>query len=298
MKYIFVVNGREGRREAIDADLGRQLQGLDIEFSVYHTVGIGDGIRYVRIYCDLHRDEEVCFVACGGSGTLNEAMSGIVGFKNKSLAFLAYGSTNDFTKYYPDHDFTSLQKILDGQTVKIDVIKANNSYSMNVINIGFDSFVAGSGIYYIDSGMDGAKAYRRSLLECILFKRRNAIQVIADGEVLNKRSILQCTLGNAKYCGGQYLCSPRAVVDDGLIEVCLFKTCSLLTFLRLMLRYEKGQHLDDKFCLKHLVYRQAKHIELRSRNLITICLDGEMMTDIDFDIDILPKAVDFVLPEN
>lgn len=296
MKYIFIINGRNDRRGIIDSDLSRQLQGKDIEYSMYHTVGVGDGIRYVRIYCDLHQDEEVCFVACGGSGTLNETMSGLVGFRRKSLAFLAYGATNDFAKYYPDHDFTSLQKILDGQTVKVDVIKANNSYAINVINIGFDSHVAASGNHYIEIGMSGEKAYRKSLMDSILFKRRNGIQVIADGERLNRRSMLQCTLGNARYCGGQFLCCPRAVVDDGLMEVCLIKTCSLLAFFRIMLAYGKGRHLDDRFCRKRIVYRRSIHVQLRSKNLITICLDGEMMADIDFDITILPKEISFVLP--
>lgn len=297
MKYIFVINSRADKRQIIDNDLEKQLSGKDITYDVYHTEGVGDGIRFVRIYCDLHQSEEVCFVACGGSGTVNEVASGIVGFNNKSMAILAYGATNDFIKNYPGRDFTSLDKILSGENALIDIIKVNDNYSLNVANIGFDSEVAFRGGKYAESGMDGAKAFRKAIFSCILTKRYNNIQVIADGERLNRKRMLLCTLGNGRWCGGQYICSPNAELDDGLIEVCLFKTCSLITFLRLLTHYEKGDHLTHPFCKKKLVYRRAKHVIITSKNLIYICLDGETIAAGTFEVDILPKAINLVLPQ-
>ena len=297
MKYIFVINSRADKRETIDKDLERQLSGKDIHYDVYHTEGSGDGIRFVRIYCDLHQEEEVCFVACGGSGTLNEVASGIVGFHHKSLAFLAYGSTNDFTKNYPDRDFHSLDRILNGENTLIDIIKVNDNYSINVANIGFDSEAAFWGGKLAENGMDGVKAYRRAVFSCILTKRFNRIQVTADGEKLNNKRMLLCTFGNGRWYGGQYLCSPNAVLDDGLIEVCLFKACSLITFLRLLKHYEKGDHLVDPFCKKRLVYRRARHVTATSRNLIYACLDGETIAAGSYEVDILHKAINLVLPQ-
>lgn len=296
LKYIFVINGREDRRTVIDADLERQLAGVELNYDVYHTTGVGDGIRFVRIYCDLHRDEEVCFVACGGSGTLNEVASGIVGFQHKSLAILAYGSTNDFIKYYPDRDFKSLKKILAGEETKVDIIKANNNYSLNVINVGFDASVASLGNVKISKGMDGVKAYRQSVFTSLLTKRFNNIQIVADGKLLNKRKMLLCTLSNARWCGGQYLCAPRADVNDGLMDVCLFKTCSIFAFLVMMVNYEKGAHLDDKFCKRRIKYCRAKRVEIHSKDLIYICVDGETIADIDFEVELLPDAINLVLP--
>lgn len=297
MKYIFVINSRADKRDIIDNDLEKQLSGKDISYDVYHTEGIGDGIRFVRIYCDLHQNEEVCFVACGGCGTFNEVASGIVGFAKKSMAILAYGATNDFIKSFPGRDFHSLDKILEGENTQIDIIKVNDNYSLNVANIGFDSEVAFMGGKFIENGMDGVAAFKKAIFRCILTKRYNNIQIIADGEKLNKKRMLLCTLGNGRWCGGQYICSPNAILDDGLIEVCLFKTCSLITLLRLLKHYEKGDHLVDPFCTKKLVYRQAKHVTVKSKNLIYIGLDGETIAAGSYEVDILHNAINLVLPQ-
>ena len=103
MKYIFIVNGRADKapyRKQIIEQIEQCTHGLNYE--IYETEGMGDATRYTHVYCDLHPAEEVCFVACGGDGTINEVASGIAGFEHKSMAIIAIGgSGNDFIKYYP-----------------------------------------------------------------------------------------------------------------------------------------------------------------------------------------------------
>ena len=296
MYYIFIINGRQDYAERVKADLDKQLAEVDIQHEFYFTEGIGDGTRFVRIYCDLNRKKEVCFIACGGSGTANEVASGIVGFEGKSMAFLAYGATNDFTKFYDDRDFTSLKKILNGELHQIDIIKANDSYSMNVINVGFDASVAYLANKYLEQGQNGIKAFKKGLRDSILTHRINNIRVTVDGEKLNRRYMFLCSIGNASWCGGQYKCSPKAVIDDGLMEVCLLKPMLLLDFVRMLPKYTKGIYLDDPFSKKRLEYRRAKHVELDSKDLVYISNDGEIVASSHFDIDILPKALNIVLP--
>lgn len=296
MYYIFVINGRDDMRSDIDCDLKRQLHNTEIQYETYHTTGIGDGIRFVRIYCDLHQNAEVCFIACGGSGTVNEVAQGIFGFRHKSMAIMAYGSTNDLIKYYPDRDFRSLDRIIRGENTRLDIIRANDNYSLNVINCGFDAMVAHRANQFIERGIKGAKGYSRAVTRSVLGNRFNRIRVTADGEKLNRRSILMCTMANAVYCGGQFKCAPYAKVDDGLIDLCLFKTCSMFTFLYLLNHFKDGTHLTDKFCLRNIKYRQVRHVELDSDYLIYLCLDGETTAATHFDIDIIPGAINMVLP--
>lgn len=297
MYYIFVINGRKDKYDVIMADLRKQMEGLKMPpYEIYRTEGVGDGTRFVRIYCDLHQKEEVCFVACGGSGTANEVASGIIGFENKSMAIMAYGSTNDFTKQYYTRDFTSLKRMLNGERHHIDVIRTNDSYSINVINIGFDASVAYLAQKYLDDGMNGVRAFRKGLRDSLLTHRFNSIRISADGERLNRKRIMMCSIGNGSWCGGQYKCSPRAVTDDGLMEVCMIKPTTLLTFLMMLPIYTAGKHLDSEFCMKRMIYRQSKHVELDSKNLIYISNDGEIYAATHFDIDILPRAITLQLP--
>lgn len=68
MYYIFVINGREDRAWILE-EIKHQIQASNVRFDyeTYVTRGVGDGTRFVKIYCDLHPQSEVCFVACGGS---------------------------------------------------------------------------------------------------------------------------------------------------------------------------------------------------------------------------------------
>ena len=276
MHYIFVIRGKD--REALSDALDRQIQsaGSDLDHEVYWTLGEGDGTRFVRIYCDLHPHVKACFVACGGTGMLNEVASGLAGFSDKYLAVLTFGETNDFIKCFPDRDFNSFRKVLSGEMRRIDIIQVNDSYALNAVNIGF---AEGTGP-----------------LRAVLASRFNIIRIVADGERLNWRRLLLCTIANGRYCGGDYLCAPRADVTDGLMEVCLFRPMTLLSFLRLLPLYRRGEHLDHPRAKKRLVYRQARHVELHSRELIGISLDGEVLSDHVFNIDILSRKIPFILP--
>ena len=122
MYWIFVVNGREDKR-FIEVDLQKQLTGTGIEYEIYRTQGEGDATRFVRIYCDFHPEDEVCFVACGGNGTLSEVAGGVVGTRNKSVAMLAYGATSSFSCYFPGRNFRSVKDLIAGETRQSDIIR-------------------------------------------------------------------------------------------------------------------------------------------------------------------------------
>jgi diacylglycerol kinase (ATP) len=296
MYYIFIVNGRADKAHILE-DLNRQIQevGVGLEYEIYRTRGIGDGTRFVHIYCDLHPTSKVCFVACGGSGTMNEVVSGMVGSTGKTLAIMAYGETNDFLKCFPDRDFTSLRKILEGEVREVDVMKVNDSYSLNVINIGFDAVVAAIAYRKMEAG-HVKNAFRWGVFGAIFAGRNNKIKVIADGERLNRRRMLLCTVSNGRVCGGEFICAPRAEVDDGWMEVCLARRMLLFSFLRLLPVYRNGLHLENPFARRRFRYKRAKHVEVISRHLVDIALDGELYASRTFQIDIIPKEIHLILP--
>lgn len=294
MKYIFVINDRSDKlvfREEIQKQIDEICPGA----TQYCTIGVGDGTRYVRSYCEFHQNEEVCFVACGGSGTFNEVASGVMGYKKKSVAILAYGTTNDFTKYYPGRNHKSLRDIVEnGETVQIDAIRCNDDYAFNVINIGFDSRAAYETNLYLEAGV--RNGYQRGLLKALLTGRFNNFRITVDGERITKGLTLLCFVANAQYCGGMFRCAPRAKVDDGLIDVCLIRGITMLDFLIMLPKVIKGTHLDSKFCMRRIVYRQARKVEFSSKNLTYISNDGEILASDHFDFEIIDKAVTLRLP--
>lgn len=277
-------------------DFVSKIDAITQPHAIYYTKGVGDATRFVRFYCDLHKADEVCFVACGGSGTLAEVASGVVGFQNKSIAFLAFGSANDFCKHFPGSDFKSIDAMLNGTVHQIDIIKANNFYAINVANAGVDSMVQYVGNLNIEKGVDAKKAYSRAALKCMLMYRLNKIKVKADGKPVNRKYMMFCNMANASWYGGQYCCAPRASVEDGYIEVLFCRFCTVPSFLRILNKFVTGTHLEDPKCMRHFTYLRAKHVELDSKDLIYLCLDGEQIPSTHFDIDILPGEISMVIP--
>lgn len=298
MHYIFVINGRKDFAQ-MEVDIRKQLdeltsEGQTLDYTLYRTTGVGDATRYTRIYCDLHRDEEVCFVACGGCGIFNEVASGIVNEANKSMAVLAYGNTNDFIKYYPDYDFRDVRKMLNGTIEKIDIIQVNDNYSLNVCDFGMDSIVASEANYLAEDGK--SYPYYRGLIRGVIAGRYNHIQVIADGKQLNKGPILSCALANGRYVGGGFYCAPHAINNDGLMDICLIKSMSLISLFFILGNYIKGLHTDGKYKRK-VIYTKAKHVDFKSKSTLYVILDGEILPGTEFSADILPQAIRLVLPE-
>ncbi|MBR4536852.1 MAG: hypothetical protein IKO62_09430 [Bacteroidales bacterium] len=306
MKYIYIINGRADKLPQYQ-ELYDQLKEIPHTYEIYTTLGEGDATRYVRLYCDLHPEEEVCFVACGGNGITNGVASGLVGFietskqddkqANKTMAILYIGgATEDFIINFPGRNFRSVKDMLAGTVTPVDVIKINDSYCVNVCNIGFNSRVASRANELVAKGKSAHQAYTRGVANAVLTSRFNRIRVTVDGERINRGYMILCTLANGRRVGGEFNCAPNAKVDDGLIEVCLFRPMSLLRFLLLIPLYRKGEHIGSKPGKNKIIYRQARKVEFSCKDLIDVYLDGEQLPGSHFEAKILPGALPLRLP--
>lgn len=296
MHYIFIFNGRADKIAAADS-VKAQIEALPEKPSCeyYYTKAPKDATAFVKAYCAEHKEDKVCFVACGGDGTINEVACGLVGEENKSFGIIAMGTGNDFVKYWPGKNFKSVEGLLKGTESKIDAIKVNDTYCVNITDIGFDAIVGDTGAKLSAKGWKAP--YRWGIVVAILKGRFNDIHITADGELLNRKRMLLCSLANNHYVGGEFFCAPKAVNNDGLIDVCLVKTISLIKFLMLLPVYTAGKHLDDPRFEKRLVYRQAKKVEVTTPKTINICIDGEMISGNHFTAEIVPGSVAMVIPE-
>lgn len=308
MKYIYIINGRADKAPQYQ-DFFQQLKDNPHLHEVYTTLGVGDATRYVRLYCDLHPDEEVCFVACGGNGIINGVASGLVGYMhsgdqaasqcvNKTIAILYFGgATEDILINFPGHNFHSVKDMLEGTVTPTDIIQVNDSYCLNVCNIGFNSMVASRANELIAKGKSAHQAYTRGVVNAILTSRFNRIKVIVDGKRIARGSMVLCTIANGRRVGGEFNCAPDAKVDDGLMDVCYFRVMSLLRFLMLIPLYRKGQHIGSRPGKNKVLYRQAREVVISSKDLIDIYIDGEQLPGSQFHLNILPGALPLRLPK-
>ena len=300
MKHIFIYNPMAGKDStAAIAALKEKMKEYDgkLDYEFYDTKAAGDATVYVRKRCE-ETQEELRFYACGGDGTANEVLHGLVGCPNASMTCYPCGSGNDYVKYYGGAaKFLDIDALIAGTEKAVDIMKVDDRYALNVINFGFDTVVAETMIKVKHKKIIGGKhAYTTGIVKALLTAMKTKGEVFVDGEKLNEGKMLLCTVANGKYVGGSFCCAPRSVNDDGLLEVCLFKPISRFTFIKVVGVYEKGQHLDDPRFAKHIVYRRGKSVRVSAPEGFAFSLDGEIVRKNEFTIEICPGALRFVVP--
>lgn len=308
MKYIYIINGRADKTPYYE-EFYAQLKEIPHTYTVYTTMGEGDATRYVRLYCDLHPEDEVCFVACGGNGIINGVASGLVGYAvssdeaaklcaNKTMALLYFGgATQDFIVNLPGRNFQSIREMLDGSVTPIDIIQVNDSFCLNVCNLGFNSTVASRANELVAKGKNAHQAYTRGVINAFLTSRFNRIKVVVDGKLIAPGRMVLCTVANGRRVGGEFNCAPTAKIDDGLMDVCYFRAMSLLRLLMLFPLYRSGKHIGSRPGKNKVLYRQAREVSISSKDLIDIYIDGEQLPGSQFNLKILPGALPLRLPK-
>lgn len=307
MKHLIIVNKFAGKyNQEFLNQVDNAFEGLDYE--VHITSAPRSSTEFLREYFKKHKKDTVRVYACGGDGTVHEVVNGLVGVENAELAILANGTGNDFVKVYGSEEkFRNFKTLIEGEVVSADLSKLTSDalkeplYSLNVINFGFDAIVGAMGNYYKDNGYPekakakGMSAYDYALKnDAMKYGRFNDIEVVADGEKLNEKQLLLCTLAQGQYVGGKFHCAPKSLNNDGLIDVCILKTMTFLGLGMIIGTYTKGKHLDKP--RKKIVYRRAKKIEMFGPKDFDVCVDGEMIKGNKFVVECIPNAIKIVVP--
>lgn len=300
MKHIFIINpaaGKENYYETVQIALMRSKEKLD--FELYQTQGVGDATEYIRTYCTEHPTERVRFYACGGDGTLNEVVNGVVGFDNASVGCFPCGSGNDFVKYYGGKRvFYNLEELISAEEEYIDLIRVGDRYAINAAHFGFDSCVADVMKNVRRKKIIGGKnAYTTGVVVGLIKGMKHKCTIKVDGELVNPDGkILLCTIVNGQFVGGSFRCAPRSLDNDGLLEVCVVKPVSHLTFMRLVKSYTNGTHLENPKFEKYISYRRAKTVEVEAQDGFIYSLDGELFEKPSFTVEVVHNAIRFAVP--
>ena len=300
MQYIFIVNPHAGEtdngsaiRSAVEALPERE------SCSVYETKAPGDATVFVRDWCSAHPGEEVRFIACGGDGTINEVFSGAAQRENVSVSCYPCGSGNDFVKAFGGaKKFLDIPALLRAETQPLDLLKVGDRFANNVVNFGFDTTVAITiNEQRAKTGHGGKSVYTKGVIRALLTAMKNDFTVKADGETLNPDGkALLCTVANGQYVGGSFCCAPKAETDDGMIDVCLLKPISRLRFVKILTPYTNGEHLDRADMQDIVVYRRSKKVEVDAPAGFAYSLDGEIVYESHFTVEVVPAALRFAVP--
>ena len=95
---------------------------------------------------------------------------------------------------------------------------------------------------------------------------------------------------NSSRTGGGFHVSPKASVNDGLLDLILCKPLSVFKRLVNLPKIEKGKHLEKDF----IVHKQISNIKIESNSDVYAQIDGELISSRSFDITVMPNRYLFL----
>ena len=269
------------------------------EFEIYLTQSVGDAETFIKNTCRKYENSDVTcrFYACGGDGTINECVNGIVGFDHAELAAIPIGTGNDFVRNFGSAEsYFDLESLMASHAISCDLIKYNDRYSLNMINIGYDCAVVGRTARIKKNPLiPGKLAYVLGLVAELVKKTGVSFHLTADGQDRGDHRLLLSLFANGGFCGGGFYSNPDASLFDRSIDCIAIKNIGRIRFLSLVGVYKKGLHLVEKYnnIIEHFKCNEA-HIHMDEETPVSV--DGEILMLKDAVLSVEHEALSVWLP--
>jgi len=220
-------------------------------------------------------------VAAGGDGTINEVINGLGG---ATLGVLPLGTVNVFAHELniPRRLPAAWALIEAGQTRTIDLACADAAgkrrYFCQLAGVGFDARAVRTASWELKKKI-GPLSYVWAAIRT-LGEHHAPVEVQPQG--VAGPAVL---VGNGRFYGGRFRMFPKAKLDDGLLDVCVFKNCGYFDWLRYGPAIGCGVHTK----WRDVEYFQAK--ELTCTGTVPFELDGEDAGDGPVTFSVKPRGL-------
>ena len=299
MKHILIVNpaaGKCDRSVQIKALAEEVFGSRGLDYDVQISKGPGDCTRLAREAAQS--GEEIRVYACGGDGTLNEVVNGVVGCDNVSITHYPSGSGNDFVKIFSKPEaFRDLEQFLDGEETRFDLIRCDSGdkthYSCNICSMGLDARIAAEmGRYRRLPGVSSNGAYYLSIVANMLKGIHKPYILDFNDETVAGDQTMICICSGRNY-GSSFNPVPNAEPDDGLLDVLVVKPVNLLQIANIIGKYQKGLYAQYPDLIR---YFRTTSIRVQCTEESVVNVDGEAIGSQDVTFTVVPGALRFFYP--
>ena len=301
MIYHFILNPKSGRRDKKQPTLEQAIKDAcskrQLSYHINYTTCPGDATEYVRSMVNISQDRQR-FICVGGDGTINELVNSAPSNPNVEFGVIPHGSGNDFVKNFTNINlFYDIEAQLDGETVSLDLIKCNDCYCVNMVNIGFDCTAAREANKLRKNKLvPRSMAYIFGVVLALFRKFGTKMKLIFDNEEVYEKELTLTAIGNGKFYGGGFMAAPKAALQDGVIDVVFIKKISRLTFFALVKEYKAGTYLKNERAMRIITYKRVPHFRMEFNAPVPICIDGEIMGAKNIEFTVVKNGLNFVVP--
>lgn len=264
----------------------KKIENLPGATRIELTKQVGDAEKLARVAVESGIRK---IVAAGGDGTVNGVVNGI-GQSGATLGVLPVGTMNVLAAELglPRDVEGCWEVICKGNIRHIDLPCANERYFVQLAGVGLDAQVVRETDLNFRKHF-GPLSYLVSMAQIAARKPPELVVNTPDGNIRAGSFVL---VGNGRYYGGPFRVFRDAVMDDGLLEVLVFRDLGYLDIARYIQSMIFGGLPD----LDGVDYFQTPSLHVSSEQIVPVQLDGEVDFDVPVSFSLAPRKLVVCVP--
>ncbi|MFQ5472500.1 MAG: diacylglycerol/lipid kinase family protein, partial [Dehalococcoidia bacterium] len=212
-----VAHNAPGRKRLSEANTYLKNRGWSIEWA--WTTKRGDA---TEIAARAAAQRTPLVLVCAGDGTLNETVNGLAG-SGTAVSVIPAGTSDLWAREagIPRKPIDAVRILEKSTPHAIDVGLAGDRYFLLMAGFGVDARVIQNTSQWLKHKV-GATAYAMAAIRELLRYRGRTGQIRFDDETL-PASALMVLAGNIQRYAGITKVTPKAKIDDGMLDACLYE---------------------------------------------------------------------------
>jgi diacylglycerol kinase (ATP) len=291
-KWVFIVNPVAGNGSArsqlpvLEKMIGKHNIDAEIVFTGHKGHAAELSSEYLEKGCRF-------IIGVGGDGTLNEIARPLINEPEVIAGLIPAGTGNDFIQIlgFPNRFGESdWETFFRTNIIPIDAGSVNGMIFMNGMGLGFDAQVASENYDTQGNPKEGGKnKYIWHIIKTLLFFREKRMIALTENGSSETDCFINTIAIGRRFAGG-FLLTPKAIANDGLLDVCSIKKLSLPERFKILLKVPKGKHINDK----RINYYQTSSLRLEFPESVPFHVDGELFFHKKFDVTLIPGALNII----
>ena len=228
---------------------------------------------------------------CGGDGTLNEAVNGLAGTET-ALAPIPGGTSNIWAREIglDKKPAQAVELAATGDRRRVDLGRAGDRHFLLMAGYGIDAAVTRRVSLALKRRLGAAAYVLAALREWLTYRGAHAT-LRFDGQP-HESDVLMLVAGNTRNYAGLTQITDRALVDDGLLDVCVYQGKGRLDVALHVLLTAIRQHRRWKKAL----YRRIRRLEIEWERPLPLQVDGDPEKSSPTRVEVVPEALWVAVP--
>ena len=223
-------------------------------------------------------------------GRTQKVANGLAG-SNAALGLLPLGTVNVFAMELglPLHNLQLCWDIIKGVNIHlIDLPRANGKCFVQLAGVGLDAQVVKE-TSLASKRSFGPLSYLISAAQ-IAARQPPKLYIESESGSVSEGSFV--LVGNGRLYGGPFPFFKRAIIDDGLFDVVVFKRLGYLEIIK----YLQDVIFSSEIRVPEIEYFQTRRVRITSEQDVPLELDGELAGNCPVDFQIQKKALPVLAP--